>query len=466
VACSVCSERVRFVGFQAIRNVALVAILVYCACLGCSRGGGPLVSEPNASPPQVEVALTSTDWPVWRGPQRNGTSGDAAAILQWGRDQNVLWRVDVPGQGHSSPIVTGDHVYLTTAIEEQQQQWVIAYRRDTGEEVWRALVHQGKLPKKHGKNSHASASAAWDGKRVYVLFIHDDSLFATALNPDGTIVWQEKVGSFQSEHGYGSSPALYNGRLYVNGDSLKDCFIAAVDTETGKVVWRTDRKTTGRHGSYATPVVATLAGKPQVILSGMGSTDAYDPETGALLWTVTGPAEVTACTVAYDDMKVYSSGGYPEKELLAIRADGRGDVTRSHIVWRTAKAVTYVPSPLYHQGRLYVVTDTGVAAALDSETGNILWQQRLQGDFSASPVLVGNFIYVSSEQGKTYVFRASDKFELVAVNDLKEPIFATLAVCGGRIYLRTAKALYCLGAETKAAAAVEPSTGTLRAAAN
>src|SRR5262249_43343937 len=158
----------------------------------------------------------------------------------------------------------------------------------------------------------------------------------------------------------------YKSLVIVNGDNLKDCFLAALDTRTGKAVWRTERKSTGRHGSYGTPLLALLAGKPQLILAGMGETAGYNPETGKLLGSFKGPAEVTGNTVACGEDLVLTSGGFPEKEILAIRPDGTGDVTRSHVAWRSGKGVTYVPSPLYHDGCLYVVNDGGVATCLEA----------------------------------------------------------------------------------------------------
>ncbi len=411
---------------------------------GCSRGSSG-VSAPTEAAPVRNVAVTDTDWRVWRGPTGDGISPDRAAIVSWSAEQNRLWSADVPGRGHASPVVAGDQVFVATADESQGQQLLLSYDRKSGQERWRAVVHQGTLPRMHGKNSQASATPACDQNRVYVLFIHADGLYATAYDFAGQQVWQTKVGSFQSEHGYGSSPALFEGSLFVNGDSLKDCFVAAVDCETGSVRWKTDRTTTGKHGSYATPIVAQVAGKPQLLLSGMRSTDSYDPATGSLLWTVRGPAEVTACTPAFHNDLVFSSGGYPEKELLAIRADGTGDVTASHIAWRSTRGVTYVPSPLYHNGRLYVVSDDGIASCFDATSGKQIWQERLSGKFSASPVLAGEYLYVPSEDGKTFVLRASDKFAVVAVNDLGDGGFATPVICGGRVYLRTNHRLYCFG---------------------
>src|SRR5262249_12119938 len=188
-------------------------------------------------------------------------------------------------------------------------------------------------------------------------------------------------------------------------------------------------------------------GGAEWLLSGMGETSAYDPQTGKLLWSCAGPAEVTACTPAWGEGLVFSTGGYPVKNLLAIRAGGRGDVTRSHVAWRTSRGVAYVPSPLYHDGRLYVVADGGTVTCFEAATGKQGWQDRLQGGFSSSPVLAGGLLYVANEAGKTFVFRAGPKFEVVAVNDLGEGILSTPAVCRGQVFLRTAGHLYCLGKE-------------------
>jgi outer membrane protein assembly factor BamB len=267
----------------------------------------------------------------------------------------------------------------------------------------------------------------------------------TATSLDGEILWQSRAGTFQSEHGYGASPVLYGSLVIVNGDNRKQCFLAGLDCATGKVAWRTERKTTGKHGSYGTPIVALLAGRPQVVLSGMGEVASYDPLTGKLLWSCEGPAEVTGCTVACSDRLVFASGGFPEKEILAIRADGAGDVTKTHIVWRSREGVSYVPSPLYHDGRLYIVNDNGLASCFEAETGKQLWQERLGGNFSSSPVLVGNHMYVGNEAGKVSVFKVAPRFELIGSSTLGEGIMATPAVCDGRIFLRTEGHLFCLG---------------------
>ena len=267
----------------------------------------------------------------------------------------------------------------------------------------------------------------------------------TATDLDGKRLWQTRVGAFRSEHGYGSSPVLFRDLMIVNGDNLDACFVAALDRRTGKVAWRTDRPTTGKHGSYATPLVANLAGRDQLILTGMHETAAYDPATGKQLWKCDGPAEVTGNTPAVGDGMVFVSGGYPEKVILAIRADGTGDVSKTHVAWRATKGVAYVPSLLYRGGRLYVVADNGLITCFEASTGKEVWQGRLRGGFSSSPVLVGDHLFVSNEAGETFVLKTGPKFEVVGTNNLEDGAMATPAVGRGRLYLRTAHSLFCIG---------------------
>ncbi|MBM3998711.1 MAG: hypothetical protein FJ297_04050 [Planctomycetes bacterium] len=411
---------------------------------GCSRESTG-VSEPTADAPEVDVRLSDADWRVWRGNQGDNVSPDASAVVRWSSTEHVIWSADVPGRGHSTPVVQGDLVFVTTADEGRQQQLLIAYDRGTGAERWRSTVHEGRFCKLHAKNSHASASPVSDGNRVFTTFIHADALWVTAYERTGDRAWQTKVGDFGSEHGYGSSPALYEGSLIVNGDNITAGFLASIETATGDVAWKIDRPTPEIHGNYATPIVARLCGKPQLILSGRDMTASYDPSTGAAIWRVAGPAQVTACTPAIGGDRVFSSGGYPEKELLAIRADGEGDVEATHVAWRTKRGVTYVPSPLFHDGRLYVIADDGIASCFRADTGDVVWRERLDGNFSASPVLAGGHIYAPNEAGRMFVLRAGDAFGVVSVNELDGGGFASPVICGGRIYVRTSHRLFCIG---------------------
>lgn len=386
------------------------------------------------------------DWPWWRGPNRDGISADRKVVTRWSPTENVVWATKVPGRGLSSPIVCGKRIFLTTADEKAQQQSILAFDRETGRQLWSTLAHQGKLVRKYPKNSHASATPACDGKRVFSVFINNDALHVTATDLDGKILWQTRAGDFQSLHGYGASPVLFKSLVIVTGDNVASAYIAALDAGTGKVVWRAERKIVGKYGNYGTPSLAFVNNRAQLLQAGLGQTTSYDPETGKLLWSCDGPAEVTANTMVHSDTMVFSSGGFPEKHLHAIRADGSGNVTKSHLAWNADAGVTYVPSPLYHAGSLFVVNDSGIASCFDAESGKQIWQERLQGAFSSSPVLVGDLILATSETGVTSIFQASRTFKLVATNSLQEPVLATPAVCGGQIFMRTEQQLFCLGA--------------------
>lgn len=387
------------------------------------------------------------DWAVWRGPDGNGISRDRDVPVRWSEDQNRIWKAEIPGRGHSTPIVVGDQVILTTADEQQRFQSLLSYRRSDGKPLWNRVIHRGGFTRLHKKNSHASATPCSDGQSIYCVFIHDNGLHVTATDLKGSILWQKKVGDFTSEHGYGSSPAMYKDLLIVNGDNMSGCFVAAIDRTNGEIRWKTERKTTGRHGSYATPSVTTVGGKPQLLLMGMETTSSYDPDTGKLLWQCLGPAEVTACTVATSHNLVIATGGYPEKEIMAIRADGSGTLGDDDIVWRAKKGVTYVPSPLIHNDRLFIVADNGIASCFELDSGRVIWQERLGKKFSASPTLAGDLMYVPSEDGTVFVIKAADDFEVVAKNRLGVGGFASPVICGGRIYLRTNDSLYCIGAQ-------------------
>jgi hypothetical protein len=401
---------------------------------------------------QTSIEVSADDWPWWGGPAGTGVSTAVGVPLQWSESKNVVWKADVPGRGHSTPIVVGDRIVLTTADEDAERQMALCYSRQTGEPLWNRTIHEGNFTKMHKKNSHASATPASDGEQIYTVFINDDALWVTALDLTGEIVWQREAGPFESEHGYGSSPVLYGSLVIVNGDNMSGCFVAALDRQAGDVVWRTPRDTSGRHGSYATPTIAHVAGKAQLILTGMSTVSSYDPATGELIWKCQGPAEVTAGAVSYNDRLVFASGGFPEKEILAIRADGAGDVTDTHVEWRESTGATYVPSPVYLENRLYIIADNGVASCFEGDTGRRLWRERLDGNFSASLTLVDGHLIVTNEVGKSYVLKAADKFQIVAENELPSGGFATAVACREHLFLRTGDALLCLGDQTVSAA--------------
>ncbi|MEZ6068830.1 MAG: PQQ-binding-like beta-propeller repeat protein [Pirellulales bacterium] len=443
-----------FHGHRALACWGLAAALA--ACLGC--GPAEEVAEVKAVPAAggaVEIAArprfpaaSASDWPWWRGTRHDGHAADVpdgAPPLKWSETENILWKTDVPGRGHATPTVWGEQIFVSTADDDAETISLLCYDRDTGEPRWSTKLHEGGFMHRHEKNSHASGTPACDGERVYVAHMvsHEgqDGIWVSAVDLDGNVVWQQKAGPFTSRHGYGSAPLVYRDTLIVGGDNGENGFLAALDRDSGKVRWRIRRPA---HYNFSTPVVAEVAGRDQLLVHGAGEVASYDPATGEEWWHCDGPAETCANTVCFDADRVYASGGWPDKRLLAIRGDGSGDVTGSHVVWEKSKSICYVPSMLLADGLLYGVSDNGVATCYDATTGQEHWVKRLGGDFSASPVLAAGCIYLPDEDGLVHVLRAGATFEPVAENDLGDGGFASPVIIGDTIYLRTLHHLYAI----------------------
>jgi outer membrane protein assembly factor BamB len=442
-----------------MKRLVAVALLVGLAGAGLGayayvrRHAVPVI-VPTAGPPRAAAApaLAPTDWPWWRGPMRSSVSATGRPPVTWSESDAVRWKVAVPGRGHASPVVCGDRVILATADESEQVLSLLCYRRRDGALLWSVPVQRGGFMAKHPKNSHASPTPACDGSAVYLPYAAEDSLFVTAVDLTGQVRWRTRVGPYVAQWGYGSSPVCWNGLVIVAGESkgprLADLaattsYLAALDAATGEPVWRARRP---REYSYGTPVVGDVAGRPQLLLAGPEAVRSYDPATGQELWHCDWPIGRTAGTVAFDDRRVYASGTIPGPEMLGVRADGTGDVTASHVEWRVKRGAADVPSPLRYGPFLFVVTDLGVLAAHDPDTGKAVWQQRLPGAVSASPMGAAGRVYVAGEDGRTAVFRAEPPFERLAENRLDGPIYATPSPAGDELFVRTEQSLYCLTA--------------------
>lgn len=404
---------------------------------------GMLVTVADAAVPD------GNDWPVWRGPNSNGVAAtDQTPPVEWSERSNVIWKAKVPGRGHSSPTVVGDRIFLATADEVNQKQGVIAFDRKTGEQAWITEVSSGGFPKQHKKNTQATATIACDGERLFVTFHHHNKVTLAALAVDGQIEWKKDIGAFHPqlyEYGYAPSPILYGPTVIVAADYEKGGWLAAHDRVTGDEVWNTNRPSML---SFSSPVVANVAGREQLLISGCGLVASYDPADGKLLWDVEATTMATCGTIVWDGDLVFASGGYPKPETVCIRADGSRE-----IVWTNSQKC-YEQSMVAVDGYVYCLTDKGVAYCWRGSDGEEMWKERLSGPVSASPVLVGDTIYQSNEGGTTFVFKANpEKFEEVAVNRLGDESFASPAICGGRIYLRVAdnsgnsrqEYLYCIG---------------------
>lgn len=374
---------------------------------------------------------TADDWPCWRGPTHDGQASAGQVVPHsWGDAEHVLWTVDVPGRGNGSPTVVGSRVYLATCDEATGSQSVLAYDRVTGKPLWQRQVHAAGAMRKNEKSTGASATVSADGGRLFITFPNSDAVFCTALDLDGQVLWQTRVCDYAIHQGYGASPLVHDGRVFVIADHKNRGRVAALDPATGKVLWEKERPPAP---NYSSPIVWKLFGRDQLILTGCDKVAALDPATGETLWEKEGATTECVTTTVTDGERVYSSGGYPRNHIAAYRADGSGTIS-----WENGERV-YVPSLLYAHGHLYAILDAGIAACFDAATGEEKWKQRLGGNFSASPVMLGDTIFATSETGQTHVFRATpEKFEELAVNRLGDETFASPAICGGRLYFRVA----------------------------
>ncbi|HEX3313864.1 MAG TPA: PQQ-binding-like beta-propeller repeat protein, partial [Gemmataceae bacterium] len=389
------------------------------------------------------------DWPWWRGPTRNGVAAaEPMPPLTWSDTENILWKTEVPGRGHGSPIVVGDQVFLATAEADRDTQSLLCFDRKTGRRLWQTDVHTGGLTKQgNGRSTLASSTPACDGKRVFINFLNAGAIFTTALDRDGKKLWQTKIADYVLHQGFGSSPALYENLVFVSADNKGAGALVALDRGTGERIWKRDRP---KLPNYASPILLDAAGKKQLVFIGCDLVTSLDPKSGSLLWEIPGATTECVTSTVTDGNLVFTSGGYPKNHIAAVRADGSGK-----LVWES-KTKVYVPSMLVRKEHLYGVGDGGVAFCRKADTGTEVWTGRLEGAFTASPILVGERIYAVNEAGRTFVFDADPAaFNLVATNSLGGETMATPAICGGRIYLRTAvqrgghrqEMLVCIGKE-------------------
>ncbi len=457
------------------------------ACLRAPRhffrfGFAALVAGALASPAHAE------NWPCWRGPRGDGTSLEEHPPLRWNAatGENVVWKAPLPGEGHASPIVWGNSIFLVACLEESQERVLLHVDRRTGATRWQRTVVKAPLETLHHLNSRASGTPATDGKLVYVTFLEVDGRTVPAPNvgtprpitPGNVVVaaydfagdqkWITRVGEFISAHGFCSCPVLYSrsrlpggpssgagsasveevppGRrdlLIVNGDHDGESYLVALDSQTGDIVWKTPRANGIR--SYVTPLIRTIDGRDQLVLSGSKHVAAFDPRDGSTLWTVNGPTEQFVASMVYDGARFFMACGFPDYHVLAIRPDGRGDVTDSHVAWHSTEARCYVPSPVVVNGYLLVANDDGQAHCYEAATGKHLWRERLGRHYSASLLTAGGYVYFLADDGSTKIVKPGPELEVVAENSLDEFTCASPALADGQLLIRTEKHLFCVG---------------------
>ncbi|QDU90689.1 outer membrane biogenesis protein BamB [Pirellulimonas nuda] len=405
------------------------------AFAGCGQGPPVQVVEVTAvaaSNDSVKpLEFSAADWPQWRGATIDGATNATGLATQWDASTNIAWKADVPGRGHSSPIVIGDTIYLASAVTGPDRQVVLAYDRATGQKRWETTVHEGGFPSDrqvHQKGSNANGTLASDGERVFATFLNDGKIVATALDTAGKQAWQQELGAFRPKFGYAPSPVLYRSLVIVPADNAGGAFIAALDRESGEIVWRRKR---ANIDTYSSALLATIAGRDQLVITGGDKLASYDPATGEELWTCQAISEATCGTPITNGTEIFASGGFPARQTVCVAGDGTGET-----LWSNNTKV-YEPSMLLAGGNLFAVTDEGIGWCWDAATGAVKWKQRIGGAFSASPILSGNLVYVPNLSGETVVFEASSEgYHEVARNPLGDDCYASPAVSGSDLFLR------------------------------
>ena len=381
-------------------------------------------------------ALLAENWPCWRGPRLDGTSIEKDIPVHWSATSNVIWKTEVPGVGHASPIVWNDRIFTVSAIADQEARVLLCFDRTTGKILWQKTVLMAPFESKHKLNSHASSTPATDGELVYVAFLDRKEMLAAAYDFSGNQKWLVRPGPFNSMHGFCSSPILFKDKVIVNGDHDGDSYLVALDRATGKTIWKTPRQNKTR--SYCAPLIRELDGRTQMVLSGDKSVASYDPANGNLHWLIDGPTDQFVASPVYNEKAnlLFVSGGYPDHHILALTPKGK-------IVWRTNRGVAYVPSPISVGDFFFIVSDSGIAHCFEATTGKIMWNERM-GEHHASLVSANGLVYFLNDDGVMNVVRAARDFTPVAKNDIGERTFASPAISQGQLFLRSDKHLFCI----------------------
>ena len=398
----------------------------------------------------VATTVDADNWSGWRGPQRNAVSAESDVVTTWSDTSQVRWQVPLPGAGISSPVIWDDQVFVTASDGAKQDELhVVCLSRHDGRELWHQRLWGTSPTRYHAtKSNMASPTPVTDGKYVYAFFGTGD-LFC--LKSDGQLVWQRSLateyGRFENRFSATSSPLLHGESVILQCDHYGDSYVVAVDRKTGADRWRRER--TEEWLSWSSPQLVRVpeSDRYELLLCGSLKIDGLDPRTGAKLWTVNGMQQECIPTPVVGHGLIFAVSG-PGGKTLAIRPGGKGDVSESHVIWENARGVPFVPSAILVGNYYYLVNDDGIATCLDATTGKRLWQKRLPGRYTASPVATNEHLYFCNEDGDTLVVRAGQKrFEQVARNRLAQPIFASPAISQGSLFIRTSKNLLRVGRE-------------------
>jgi outer membrane protein assembly factor BamB len=404
----------------------------------------------------VAGAVNADNWPQFRGPNTQGHSVEANLPLKWSATENVAWKTALPGEAWSSPIVWGDHIFVTTTMDAGTSCRVIALQRKTGAILWDKEVFKQTTRRKEGRNSYATPTPATDGRLVYVCF--GDGSFA-ALNFDGRVAWTNREHPFYGQHGLGTALLLHDGMLMMARDGSSDgedkklgwqtpwdkSYVVALDARTGKERWKAARGLS--RISHGTPAIWKAPdGRTQVISEAGDVLQGFDLKTGVRLWSSEVIGEGKVPSIVLGDGLAFTAGGWGGKESIkAFRLGGAGDLKESNLVWEQRKGMPKVPSMIYLKPYLFAITDVGVATCMKAATGELLWQQRVGGNFSASPVAAEGRIYFLGDDGETTVIKAAPEFTVLSKNPLNESAQASPAISQGQLFIRTERHLFAIG---------------------
>jgi len=434
-----------------------------------------------ATPALPPPGTAAGSWPSFRGPHASGIADGQRLPDTWNVESgdNILWKTPVPGLAHSSPIVWGDRVFVTTAIssdpnatfrrgifgdgdasdDRSRQRWaIVALDKKSGKMLWERTAYEGEpLNKRHVKSTYASSTPATDG-RIVVAWFGSQGVYAYDVN--GNFRWKVDLGRVNMgaydiptfEWGPASSPIIWNDRVILQCDTQEDSFLLALDAKTGAMVWKTDRR---ELPSWGTPTVAETAGGPELVTNASNFIRAYDPRTGQQLWQLGGSSLITAPTPVFaDGLFVIASGRAPERPIFVVRAGARGDLTlrdnrttSAAIAWSRTGRGSYMPTPLIYNDVVFVLSNNGVLDAYQLRTGDELYRQRLPligSGFSASPVAADGKIYLSNEDGDILVVGAGSAFTHIATNSMHDPVMATPALSNGTMFVRTSHTLFAI----------------------
>ncbi|MCM2371270.1 outer membrane protein assembly factor BamB family protein [Aporhodopirellula aestuarii] len=385
--------------------------------------------------------LLAEDWRVWRGPTLDNHT-PASAIesipVSWSETENILWRSPIPGSCHATPIVVGKKIFVLTHEPDSKTISLLQYSLDDGKQLGHVVLHEDVEPPSymHKKNTCAPGTPSSDGKTVFVAAQVNDTIQASAISLDGEILWQRTVAPYQQSSkfwfGYGASPLLLQDSLVVAVDTdNEESGLYALAKDSGEQVWKTPRP---QAASYSSPILATIDGRRQILISGGSVVASYDPNSGEQIWAVTATSDVTCGTIVWKDSMVFASGGYPDAGTFGIKVSG----TNAEVVWQN-KAKCYEQSMLVAGEFVYGIANSGVGYCWRASDGKQMWRQRIKGPHSASPLLIGDRIYASDERGETLVFQASpDDFMQLASNRLGDSSFASPVYADGKLLLRHA----------------------------